>query len=104
MVLDVPIVLTGDAKKVSGGGGFVDQKLSTLRVTVRPDSIPTQLTADISAMDVEDVLTIADLTLPRGVTTELDPELPIVTAALTRAAIVAARAAAKAEEAAAAGA
>ena len=38
MVLDVPIVLTGDAKKVSGGGGFVDQKLSTLRVTVRPDS------------------------------------------------------------------
>ena len=24
MVLDVPIVLTGDAKKVSGGGGFVD--------------------------------------------------------------------------------
>jgi large subunit ribosomal protein L25 len=102
MVLDVPIVLTGDAKKVTGGGGFVDQKLSTLQVTVRPDSIPTQLTAVISNMDVEDVLTVADLTLPSGVTTELDPSTPIVTAALTRAAIVAARAAAKSEESAAA--
>ena len=51
-----------------------------------------------------DVLTVADLTLPSGVTTEIDPTTPIVTAALTRAAIVAARAAAKAEEAAAAGA
>lgn len=98
MVLDVPIVLVGDAKKVSGGGGFIDQKLSTLRVTVRPDSIPTELTAVISNMDVEDILTIADLTLPNGVTTDLDPTTPIVTAALTRAAIVAARAAMKAEE------
>lgn len=102
MVLDVPIVLVGDAKKVSGGGGFIDQKLSTLRVTVRPDSIPTELTAVISNMDVEDVLTVADLVLPAGVTTELDETTPIVTASLTRAAIVAARQAAKAEEAAAA--
>jgi len=98
MTLDVPIVLQGEAKKVSGGGGFIDQKLSTLRVTVRPDSIPTELTANISAMDVEDVLTVADLTLPAGVTTEIDDFTPIVTAALTRAAMVAARQAAGIEE------
>ncbi len=102
MVLDVPIILTGEAKKVTGGGGFIDQKLSTLRVTVRPDSIPTELTAVISNMDVEEVLTVADIVLPSGVTTELDPGTPVVTASLTRAAIVAARQAAKAEEAAAA--
>ena len=102
MVLDVPIILTGEAKKVTGGGGFIDQKLSTLRVTVRPDSIPTELTAVISNMDVEEVLTVADIVLPSGVTTELDPGTPVVTANLTRAAIVAARQAAKAEEAAAA--
>jgi len=98
MVLDVPIVLVGEAKKVSGGGGFIDQKLSTLRVTVRPDSIPTQLTATITNMDVEEVLTVADIALPSGVTTDLDAGTPVVTANLTRAAIVAARAAAKAEE------
>lgn len=99
MVLDVPIVLQGEAKKVSGGGGFIDQKLSTLRVTVRPDSIPTELTAVITAMDVDDVLTVADVSLPAGVTTDLDPGTPVVTAALTRAAIVAARQAAKAADA-----
>mgnify|MGYP000550117440 CR=1 FL=1 len=102
--VDVEVGVERAGRGVGGGGGFVDQKLSTLRVTVRPDSIPTQLTANISNMDVEDVLTVADLTLPSGVTTEIDPTTPIVTAALTRAAIVAARAAAKAEEAAAAGA
>lgn len=102
MVLDVPIVLQGEAKKVSGGGGIIEQKLTSLRVTVRPDSIPTQLTAHIGNMDIDEVLTVADLALPGGVTTDLDPVTPVVTANLTRAAIVAARAAAKAEEAAAA--
>lgn len=96
MVLDVPIVLEGEAKRVTSGGGFVDQKLSTLRVTVRPDSIPTQLTVNISGMEVEDILTVSEVPLPAGVSTELDPTTPVVTAALTRAAIVAARAAAKA--------
>lgn len=99
MVLDVPIVLVGEAKKVTGGGGIIDQKMSTLRVTVRPDSIPTQLTATIGNMDVEEVLTVADVPLPSGVTTDVDPGTPVVTANLTRAAIVAARAAAKADDA-----
>ncbi|MEZ5321883.1 MAG: 50S ribosomal protein L25 [Microthrixaceae bacterium] len=94
MVLDVPIVLTGEAKKVTGGGGFVDQRLTALQVIVRPDSIPTELVADISDMEVNDTIAVSDLALPRGVTTDVDPATPVVHASLTRAALVAARAAA----------
>jgi len=103
MTLDVPIVLVGDAKKVSSAGGITEQRLAQLRVTVRPDSIPTQITADVGNMVVDDVLTVGDLVLPAGVTTEVDPTKPVVTAQLTRAAIVAMRAAAKGEEPAAKG-
>ena len=101
MTLDVPIVVVGDAKKVTSGGGIIEQKLKGLRVSVRPDSIPTELSAFIAAMDVEDVLTVADLVLPDGVTTEVDGDTPVVTAQLTRAAMVAARQAAQAAAAAA---
>lgn len=98
MVLEVPIVLTGEAKKVSSGGGFVDQQMTALQVTVRPDSIPTQLTLSIVDMEVDDVLTVADVPLPNGVTTEVDPVTPVVTASLTRAAIMALRVAAGGED------
>ena len=101
MTLDVPIVIVGDAKKVTSGGGIIEQKLKGLRVSVRPDSIPTELSAFIAEMDVEDVLTVADLVLPDGVTTEIEGETPVVTAQLTRAAMVAARQAAQADAAAA---
>ena len=99
MTLDVPIVIVGDAKKVTSGGGIIEQKLKGLRVSVRPDSIPSELSAFIAEMDVEDVLTVADLVLPDGVTTELEGETPVVTAQLTRAAMVAARQAAQADAA-----
>ena len=67
MVLDVPIVLEGDAKRVTSGGGFIDQKLSNLRVVVRPDSIPTQLTLNIAGMEVEELRPVL------GVLDEIEP-------------------------------
>lgn len=95
MTLDVPIVLNGDAKKVTTAGGITEQRLAQLRVSVRPDSIPTQINAPIADMDIDQVLTVGELVLPDGVSTEVDPEKPVVTAQLTRAAVVAMRAAAK---------
>lgn len=98
MSLDVPIVLHGEAKKVTANGGIVEQTLASLRVSVRPDSIPNQFTVDVSAAEIDDVITVADVSLPAGVTTDVDETTPVVTATLTRAAMVAQRAAAKGED------
>ena len=91
MFLEIPVVITGEAKKVTAGGGMINQRLRALRVTVRPDSIPTELTVSITDLDVEETITVADLQLPAGVTTEVDETTPIVSSPLTRAAMVAAR-------------
>jgi large subunit ribosomal protein L25 len=96
IVLTVPIHLRGEAKKVAASGGMIDQTLNALPVSVRPDSIPNEFFVDVSDMELDDVLTVADLSLPEGVTTDLDADTPVVTSMLTRAAIVAARAAAAA--------
>lgn len=92
MDIEVPIVLVGEAKAVASAGGIIEQPLATLRVSVRPDSIPNELQFDVSGLKVDQTVTVADLPLPDGVTTEVDPESPVVTAGLTRAAVMAARA------------
>jgi large subunit ribosomal protein L25 len=89
MSLTVPIILDGEAKKVTSNGGFVDQALNGLPVSVRPDSIPNAIHISIAEMDIDQTITVADLVLPSGVVSEADPGDPVVTAALTRAAIVA---------------
>jgi hypothetical protein len=60
----------------------------TLPVSVRPDAIPTDIKTDISNMTVGVTLTVGDLVLPPGVETLLDPSDPVVSASLTRAALV----------------
>jgi large subunit ribosomal protein L25 len=89
MSLTVPIILDGEAKKVTSNGGFVDQALNGLPVSVRPDSIPNAIHISIAEMEIDQTITVADLVLPNGVVAEADPGDPVVTAALTRAAIVA---------------
>ena len=91
MTLDVPILQIGEAKKVTSNGGITEQVMQTLRVTVRPDSIPTEFKADISNLVIDSHISVGDLVLPSGVTTEVDPAAAVITATLTRAALVALR-------------
>ena len=91
MQLTVPISLLGEAKQVTSNGGIVEHVLPALVVSVRPDSIPNELTTDISHLEIDNVVTVGDLSLPAGVTTDVDPGTPVVTATLTRAAMVAIR-------------
>ena len=44
----------------------------------KPDTIPSNLHADVSKMTIGDVLVIRDLELPKGCTAVLDPEEAIV--------------------------
>lgn len=78
--VEVPIVLEGEAEKVEREQGNVTHSLFALTVMAKPGSIPNELTVDISDLEVGDTIRVEDLTLPSGVTTDVDPEEPVVTA------------------------
>jgi large subunit ribosomal protein L25 len=75
---DVSIVLIGEALEVHHGEGLVDQQMFTLAIKARPADIPTSVELDISGLTIGDQLRVSELTLPAGVTTDIDPESAIV--------------------------
>jgi large subunit ribosomal protein L25 len=87
ITVEVPIVLHGEAKEVDNNQGIVEQLLHTLTINARPGSIPTQLDADISALEIGGAVRVGDLTLPEGVTTDLEDEEQIAIGSVTRAAM-----------------
>lgn len=82
--VEIPLILTGEAKNVTAVSGMVDQTMFALTVLSKPDSIPTELTADISDLEVGDAITVSDIVLPAGVRTELDADETIASALVTR--------------------
>ena len=93
---EVPIVLEGEPIKVLQERGVVDQTLHMLTVMAKPADIPGSISLDISELEIGHTITLADLQLPAGVTTDADLEQSIVSAQVTRA--VEAEAAAEGEE------
>ncbi len=68
MVLDAPLVGTGEAPAVALGGTLVHQ-LTSLKVKALPAAQPEALYFDLSALvDYDAMITVADLALPSGVT------------------------------------
>jgi large subunit ribosomal protein L25 len=88
VTIEVPVVLVGEAKKVANLQGVVDQQLFRVAVSVRPDSIPNELEVDVSDLDIGDVITVADLRLPAGVTAVAEADATVVHGLATRSTIV----------------
>ena len=84
LAVEVPIVLEGVAKKVTDQNGMVDQTMFSLSVLSLPDSIPNELTADVSELEINDAIRVSDVVLPKGVRTEVDPEEAIAVGTVTR--------------------
>jgi large subunit ribosomal protein L25 len=84
IAVEVPIVLEGVAKKVTDQNGMVDQTMFSLSVLSLPDSIPNELTADVSELEINDAIRVNDVVLPEGVRTEVDPEEAIAVGTVTR--------------------
>ena len=103
VTVDVPLVMVGDAKAVTDADGMVDQNLFSLTINAAPDNIPNELEVDISDLTVGDSLRVADIALPAGVTTDVDPEETVAVGMITRSTLeaMAADEAAEAEAAAA---
>ncbi len=92
---EVPLVLVGTAAQVERERGLLEHTLTTLSIRSTPDQIPQEIAVDVSDLEIGGALRVRDLVLPSGVTTEADPEEPIVIAsASTVAAVLAAEEAA----------
>ncbi|MGI8982928.1 MAG: 50S ribosomal protein L25 [Acidimicrobiales bacterium] len=81
---EVPVHLAGEADKVEKADGMVEHTMFSLMVHATPGDIPSSIEVDISDLAIGDVIRVGDLKLPPGVTTDVDPDDPIVAGATTR--------------------
>jgi large subunit ribosomal protein L25 len=77
---EVRIALSGEAEAVLRDGGAVEQVLHALTVTMLPGRIPDAITVDVSGLAPGGTIRVGDLTLPSGVTTNVDDDTPVVSA------------------------
>jgi large subunit ribosomal protein L25 len=84
VTVDVPILLTGEATEVNMAGGTVDHQLFHLTVHTTPASIPERLEADISGLTIGGAVRVSELTLPAGVTSDVDPETVVASGQAAR--------------------
>ena len=82
--VEVPLVLTGEAKEVTQASGMVDQVLHRVPVFAKPADIPVEVHADVSRLEVGASLRVGDIDLPDGVTASGDPEAPFAVGLITR--------------------
>jgi large subunit ribosomal protein L25 len=75
----VPLELTGgeDAPGAKEGG-VLEQITRELNIEALPNAIPESIVHDVSAMEINDTITLADVTVPEGVTLLDDPEETVV--------------------------
>ena len=85
ITVSVPLRLEGEAAAVQAGGGLVDPAVDSIEVTTTPRSIPDEFVVDISDMEMDSVIRLADIPMPTGVTATGDPESPVVTVLTMRA-------------------
>jgi large subunit ribosomal protein L25 len=75
---EIPVVIVGDAVAVHRGDGLVDQELTTIPIKAKPADLPTSFEVDISELEIGGAIRFADVKLPPGVESDLDPEHVIV--------------------------
>jgi large subunit ribosomal protein L25 len=75
--VEVPVVLVGEAEKLGHEGGLVDQVLHELAIQAKPGSIPNEVEVDITELTAGNSVRVADIRLPDGVTTDVDPDDPV---------------------------
>jgi large subunit ribosomal protein L25 len=59
-------------------GGVLEQITRELNIEALPNAIPESIVHDVSGMQINDTITLADVTVPEGVTLLDDPEETVV--------------------------
>jgi large subunit ribosomal protein L25 len=75
--VQVPVHLVGEAPGAREGG-IVDQDLYQVNVEAEVTAVPEAVEADVSGLDIGDVLRVADLKAPGGSVILDDPEASVV--------------------------
>jgi large subunit ribosomal protein L25 len=83
--VEVPLELVGEPIEFLREGGLVEHTMSRLTVVATPLTIPTEIEVDISGLTLDEPVTVGSVTLPEGVTTEVDPGEPIAIGYIPRA-------------------
>ena len=101
ITVNVPVHLSGSAKAVLSAGGLVDPAVDSLEVRSTPANVPNEILIDVTDMTPDSVIRLADIAMPSGVVALGDPDMPVVTVLMSRAATEAAQEAAPAADGAA---
>lgn len=78
---EVPVTIVGEARAVEQERGVIEHVLASLTIKAKPGSIPEVIEVDVTDLRIGDTIRVAQLPLPAGVTTDVDPEEAVVVAA-----------------------
>jgi large subunit ribosomal protein L25 len=91
ITMQVPVHLVGTAKAVVSAGGLVDPAVDTIEVRTTPANVPNEISIDISDLTPDSVIRLSDIPMPAAVSAIGDPDMPVVTVLMSRAATEAAK-------------
>ncbi|MCR4667263.1 MAG: 50S ribosomal protein L25/general stress protein Ctc [Desulfovibrio sp.] len=75
--VDVPVEVVGTAKGVKVGG-IIETYHETIRLSSKPLNMPKKLVVDVTNLDLNETINVADLKLPENVTAVYDQNFAVV--------------------------
>ena len=75
--------IEGESKAVSAVGGLIDAAVDSIEVACTPNNMPGEFVIDVTDMEPGDVIRLADVPMPAGVTALGDPEMAVVSVLVT---------------------
>jgi large subunit ribosomal protein L25 len=82
--LDVPIRLLGVPAGVRLGGGVLEQMIHDLPIRCEPSKIPESIEMDVSPLEVNGSLRVADMALPEGVEVRVPRDRTVCSVAIPK--------------------
>lgn len=81
--IQVPVEFKGVPKGVKVGGGILEEHRESVEILSLPMDIPPRIVVDVSALEVNDMVHVADLELPEGVEVVYDQNFALVSVQMT---------------------
>ena len=76
--------MQGEARLVTQFDGMVDQTMYEMAILVKPTAVPQEIVIDISDLELGATVKVADVILPEGAESAMDPDETVAIALITR--------------------